>query len=268
MSARNDFIRWVYRHGTTRRLLLEWHALPARKLLLGLSSNKSWSEAGEDQCLRQIAEEVGCLEKGFYVDIGANLPTRRSNTLALYQAGMRGLCVEPNLELAALFEKVRTEDEVICAAVGEEFSVGQLQRFNYHVFSTCSEEIAQERLEGDRETLKTSLLRSSLVAMLPLKELLGKYLSAGGKGRTFFLLKTDTEGFDLNVLRSNDWEKFQPLAILTESTGQEVEIAPFLEQKGYVLAKSFPVNQLFLRSETFEACVKAKLFTPNSSERS
>ena len=256
-------MHFIYGHGVTRRLLQEWHALPGRKFFSRseLLAGKSWSEAGEDFCLLQIAKELGVIGDGFYVDIGANLPTRRSNTFALYRAGMRGLCVEPNIELAALFEKVRSEDDVVCAAVGDSYSVGELSRFNFHVFSTCSEAVTRERLSEGKSALKASLLRSSFVAMLPLSGLLETYYERRKKS-SFFLLKTDTEGFDFEVLQSNDWKKYKPLCILTESTGQEEKIVKYLEEKGYLLAYTFPVNQLFIRKEEFERCGKLKILSP------
>ena len=178
MKISKNIIRAVYERGISRRLLQEWHAFPARKLFrkLGLFKGKSWSEEKEDLCLLEIAQELGMLDDGFYVDVGANLPTRRSNTFALYQVGMRGLCLEPNIELAALFEKVREEDDLVCAAVGEAFAVEELRRFNYHVFSTCSQTVADDLLSGENR-LQASLLRSSFVAMLPLRELLQRYHS-------------------------------------------------------------------------------------------
>ena len=261
MKVSKKITRAVYGRGVTRRLLQEWHALPGRKLFrkIGFLPHKSWSEAEEDLCLLKVAEHLDMLGDGFYVDVGANLPTRRSNTYALYRAGMRGLCLEPNIELAALFEKVREEDDLVCAAVGEAFAVEELRRFNYHVFSTCSQTVADDLLSGENR-LQASLLRSSFVAMLPLRELLQRYHSQQKRG-PFFLLKTDTEGFDLEALKSNDWDLYQPSCILTESTGQGEEIASYLQAQGYLLARQFPVNQLFMRKEDFEICQKANLFS-------
>lgn len=259
MSLKRKISRSIYNCSSTRRWLQEWHALPGRKWVrkIGIGSRKSWSEDGEDKVLLKIARELDFLENGFYVDVGANLPTRRSNTFGLYCAGMRGLCLEPNLELAALFEKVRDEDEVVCMAVGEESEIRSFFRFNFHVYSTCSEAEAEKQLEG-RSKVQATLLRSSKVPMFPLRDVLVKYVDPTREGG-FFLLKADTEGFDLEVLRSNDWSKFRPACILTESTGQQSDILSFLQENSYRLAHSFSVNQLFLKEEEFSKCVELGL---------
>ena len=259
MSLKRNLSRFVYENGSTRRVLQEWHAFPGRKWVrkTGAFASKSWSEHGEDTLLLKIGEGLEVLKDGFYVDVGANLPTRRSNTFALYCQGMRGLCLEPNLELAALFEKARDEDDVVCAAVGDTFSVASFWRFNFHVFSTCSESVAQGRLEGTNQ-MQSSLQRSSLVPMIPLRELLKEYF-VRRKDEAFFLLKADTEGFDLEVLRSNDWSQYRPICVLTESTGQTNEISLFLQEKGYRLAHSFPVNQLFVEERSYSKCVELGL---------
>jgi len=51
---------------------------------------------------------------------------------------------------------------------------------------------------------------------------------------------------------------------LTESTGEKSEIAIFLEQLDYVLAKDFPVNQLFLQQEIYQKCVANGIFEPKN----
>ena len=65
----------------------------------------------------------------------------------------------------------------------------------------------------------------------------------------FVLLKTDTEGWDLSVLQSNDWDRFSPEFVLSESTGSKTEIGQFLRRKGYELFREFPVNQLYRKSQ-------------------
>lgn len=223
-----------------RRAWLELQALPARRPFRAWAGERSWSENGEDDVLLELAGD--CLSDGFYVDVGANLPTKRSNTFRLYCRGMRGVCVEPNLELASLYERVRPRDMVVCAAVGSAPGVAMLQRFNFHVFSTCSQSEG-ERLEAERERMRTRLLRISPVPMLPLTSIMEAVRSrfAG----PFFLLKTDTEGLDLEVLRSNDWQRDRPRYVLTESSGELGEVHAFLEKNDYRLHTQFHSNQLF-----------------------
>ena len=66
-------------------------------------------------------------------------------------------------------------------------------------------------------------------------------------------MSIDVEGFDLDVLRSNDWRQFKPKVILAEDYGSESiekslasSVAYFLGTNDYVMfAKT--VNTLFFR---------------------
>ena len=244
-SVKQRLASTVFRQGWSRRLWLDLQCLPGRGPGRLWGKNRQWSEHGEDARLLELAREY--LADGFYVDVGANLPTKRSNTFRLYCHGMRGICLEPNLELAALYERVRPGDEVICAAVGAQPGLGFLHRFNYHVYSTCSESEGKRRAESASPRMRTELLRRSPVPVVSLKEVLA---GAGGRFQgPFFLLKTDTEGLDLEVLRSLDWERTRPLYVLSESTGATGEVRAFLEENGYDLLEQFPSNQLFASRE-------------------
>lgn len=247
---------FLYSHGVTRRLIQNFHALPALAPFRGWSLRQQWSESGEDRLLLTIASKLGVLSEGYYVDVGANLPTKRSNTFRLYLAGMRGVCLEPNLELACLYEKVRPLDQVMCVAAGEGQSIEMLSRFNFHVFSTCSSEEASER-EARSSGIGAKILRTSYVPSVSLRSVLERVELAGRS--EFFLLKTDTEGLDFEVLKSSCWERFRPVAVLSESTGEEEEVRALMAEVGYREAAVFPSNQLFLRKDVHECMVREKI---------
>lgn len=202
----------------------------------------------------ELASRLGLLESGFYLDVGANLPTKRSNTFRLYLGGMRGICLEPNLELACLYERARPFDHVICAAVGLGSSIKKLSRFNFHVFSTCSSDDANER-EIKSSAIGARVLKTSFVSSVSVENILrGVEMKERPE---LFLIKTDTEGFDLQVLESNCWISFRPIVVLSESTGEEKKVRTLMEEAGYRLAKSFPSNQLFLRNDIDEVLVSS-----------
>jgi hypothetical protein len=66
----------------------------------------------------------------------------------------------------------------------------------------------------------------------------------------------DAEGFDLSVLRSNDWNRYVPQYVLAEdSSGADVEavlqlpLAGFLRSVGYVLFAKTANTQIFRRKQ-------------------
>ena len=89
--------------------------------------------------------------------------------------------------------------------------------------------------------------------MFTLAEILDKHLPAG---QEIDFLSIDVEGLDLNVLKSNNWQKYRPKLILTESLDNssiaaiaKSSIGIFLgEQKYSLYAKT--VNTLFFKDET------------------
>ena len=76
------------------------------------------------------------------------------------------------------------------------------------------------------------------VNTIPLLQVLDEYLP---KGTTIDLLNIDTDEFDLEVLKSNGWNKYYPLFIVIEShiTTEHLkksEIYEYLAGKNYELA--------------------------------
>ena len=66
-------------------------------------------------------------------------------------------------------------------------------------------------------------------------------------------MSIDVEGLDLNVLRSNNWEKYHPNFILVESQNSNIdhfkhsEIYQYMESKNYQLVAK-TLNTFFLKS--------------------
>lgn len=241
---------FLTKHWLSRMLLQEIQVFFGRRCFQNQAAKRSWSEEGEDELLLELARQLGVLKKGFYVDVGANLPTKRSNTFRLYCSGMSGLTIEPNLELAALHERIRPRDYQLSVAVGSGKGIAWLHKFNFHVFSTCSVSEAKKRRSGEGGRMIPKSLGSSCVAILPLRDIITDIYNVSE--REFFLLKTDTEGFDGEVISSNDWEKLRPQCILSESNDEKKEVSSFLAEKGYSKFHSFTSNDLFLRNDLLQ----------------
>jgi len=79
----------------------------------------SWSQGGEDLALLHA---ISGKKDGLFIDVGAHHPFRFSVTQHLSRLGWRGVNVDANSELIEIFNKERTRDLNICAAVGTEKS--------------------------------------------------------------------------------------------------------------------------------------------------
>ncbi|MDD3050794.1 MAG: FkbM family methyltransferase, partial [Candidatus Cloacimonetes bacterium] len=124
--------------------------------------------------------------------------------------------------------------------------------FNEPALNTFSEHLAQDRQKSNNQYVIEKELE---LRTFKLSEVLDKYLPAEKK---IDFLTIDVEGFDLEVLKSNDWSKYIPSFILIEvlksNSYHDVissDINVFLEQKGYVFfAKS--LNTIFFKHLSYK----------------
>src|SRR5690242_18514402 len=97
--------------GRIRRLL------ERQGLVRPASSRISYAQCGEDLIMDLIFTGLR-LPQPTYLDIGANDPVNFSNTYYFYQKGCRGVCVEPDPNLAEAFRRRRPKDTCLNAGVG------------------------------------------------------------------------------------------------------------------------------------------------------
>lgn len=148
------------------------------------------------------------------MDIGAHRPIKISNSFYFYIRGWHGITVEPQVDLYELHCNARHRDTQI--NVGIDLLAGEMDfyRMNYSTLSTFSKEEA-ERMANmpDHEILETIK-----VPVLPLSEVLSKY--AGNTKIDF--MSVDVEGKDMDVLKSNDWDRFRPTIVVVETSEYRV----------------------------------------------
>lgn len=190
---------------------------------------KSYSQEGEDMILNRIFNGKS---NGFYVDIGAHHPKRFSNTNFFYQRGWSGINVEPNPDVLRIFNIERHRD--INLQCGISTSVGKLKYFCFDdpALNTFDEVTAQSRIE---ET-SYRLVKIQEIPVYQLKDILIENLPSE---KTIDFLSIDVEGFDLFVLKSNDWDLFRPSYVLVEVLNATLEqainseIANFMKDQRY-----------------------------------
>jgi FkbM family methyltransferase len=219
-----------------------------RKLPFGLaltrSGKRSFSQEGEDMVLARIFEGKS---NGVYVDVGAHHPIRFSNTYMFYLRGWSGINVDAMPGSMEAFRKLRPRDCNVEALISNKSGSVKYYLFNDFAMNTCDAELARQRdgLAHFRLTGTRTLQPQSLSAILE------KHFPAG---REIDFMSVDVEGWDLDVLESNNWQKFRPAIVLIEDCllsmdhALESPGARFLRQRGYALfAKT--VNTLFFRRE-------------------
>ena len=192
--------------------------------------NVSFSKSGDDIQLKKLLPRV----PGTYVDIGCWHPVKASNTYYFHLRGWKGICVDPNPELRTRFNSARPGDTLITAGVAP--TAGSMTyymlREPHSSMNTLSQQFLQENgLMGHvKQTIEVPTLR--------LAELLERHVQPEDR-LDFF--DVDVKGYDLAVLKTNDWDRFRPKIVVVEShdalaVDVESEMARYFADVGYSLA--------------------------------
>jgi FkbM family methyltransferase len=164
---------------------LHYIYLELRNLLFKRLLQGSYSQNGEDLLIDRL---LNYKKSGFYVDIGAHDTTRFSNTKKFYKKGLRGLNIDPNLNLIKKFEEQRRKDINLAVGIGSKVGTLTFYEFLPSTLSTLSKDEADKYInEGFR------LVGKSKVQVKTLESILDKYC----KSVSIDFLSVDTEGTDL-----------------------------------------------------------------------
>ena len=209
-----------------KRFLLKY--LPIHKFI----SQASYSQEGEDVVLLGFYEGRKKY-KGFYVDVGAHHPYRFSNTMAFYKKGWKGINIEPNPEAMKWFRWFRKRDVNLNLGVAENDGTLTYYCFNEPALNGFSSKISAQR----DNTAHYSIVKTIDVPVRRLDTILDQYLQSDTK---IDFLSVDAEGFDLAVLKTNNWSKYRPYYILVEDSYDmdgysSTPIIDFLKEQGYRL---------------------------------
>jgi len=175
------------------------------KRLIRQRYNISFSKAGDDI---QLMKLINNYTPGAYVDIGSWHPIKASNTYYFHLRGWKGICIDPNPELEILYKKHRPKDIFINAGIG--LSNASMEYFI--VEDSSMNTFSYEFLV--KHNLQSKIIKQSSVPIISLCEILDQNLTQNDRLDFFDL---DVEGLDLDVLKSNDWNKYRPKIILVET---------------------------------------------------
>lgn len=205
---------------------------------------RSYSQEGEDRVLETLMFKLhGSKHRkvGFYVDIGAHHPHRYSNTYLFYQRGWRGINVDALPGSMRAFQRQRPRDINLERGVGEQSGEMDFYVFNEPALNTFDASLAQHRCNDVWHVVEVRK-----VSVQPLSLILEEHLP---HGKRIDFMSVDVEGFDLNVLASNDWDRYRPLVVLAETLGKSIE--EVLDDPLYGYMKSL---DYVLYSKTVNTC--------------
>jgi FkbM family methyltransferase len=182
---------------------------------------------------------------GTYIDVGAGHPIADNVSFWFYERGWHGIVVEPQSELAALYQRLRPRDIALRGLLGR-----QRGEIDFHVvdrlhgLSTTVEDVAQKaRAFGIAH--RTVRMPVTTLARLCEEHDLGP----------IDFLKVDVEGAEGDVLFGGDWKRFRPKVIVVEAvTPMTSEPSwqgwePFLVAQGYRFVLFDTLNRFYVAQE-------------------
>jgi FkbM family methyltransferase len=165
----------------------------------------SYAQNFEDVMLWRALKRI---DRGFYIDVGANDPDHESVTKAFYERGWRGINVEPVPQWFERLEKARPRDINLQLALGAEPGAITLYEIPDTGLSTVEKKFA------DRHEAELGFQnRELLVKMDTLSGICERFRQA-----PIHFLKVDVEGAEKAVFEGTDFGKIRPWIIVVEAT--------------------------------------------------
>jgi hypothetical protein len=217
--------------------------------LLFLAANrKTFSQSGEDLIISKWFHN----EKGRYVDVGSGEPIRGSNSYLFYRKGWRGILIDPIKSNNGANRFLRPSDKSINALIGPKAS-RNFWIFEPYQYSTMDEKVAKDLISFG----KIKFVKKAILNTVPLSNIV---FESSPTDPTF--LTIDVEGVELDVLKSNDWEKFKPRLICTEvwfseTDDKNISIEGYLAAFGYACVQKEKTTWIFVHN-TFLAEINKK----------
>jgi FkbM family methyltransferase len=210
----------------------------------------SYSQSGEDLIIQQIFMALG-LDRITYLDLGANHPTRFSNTYLFYSNGSSGVCVEPDPTAQPLFRRWRDRDTLLTCGVGLEEGEADFYIMTTNTLSTFSKEEA-ERYQGYGSQKITKVVK---LPLKPVNKILEQYFEKSPN-----LISLDIEGMDFQILQSLDLDKWRPevfcietLTYTEDKTERKLrEIIDHMLDKDYMVYADTYINTIFVDRKTWQ----------------
>ncbi len=185
-------------------------------------------------------------KSGFYVDVGCFHPIRLSNTMFLYSKGWTGMNIDLSKKSIDLFKIRRPRD------INLNFGVGSKNEtldyfYNKKVFANNTFDI-----DFAKSFLKKDKIKKGTVEVKTLDYIMDNYSTE----KKIDLLDIDAEGYDFEVLKGINYEKYVIDLIMIEVHHYDdktkkiaKEILDFLTKKNFKLIfGTYPGNCIFKQS--------------------
>jgi len=202
------------------------------------------SQLGQDRYLNE--NYFKNKTNGVFVDVGAHDGNTYSNSKFFEELGWTGLCIEP---IPSIFNKLKDSRKCICENYAISDTEGENEFLLVHGYAEMLSGLAKEydpmhldRIKGEinhyggsKELIKINTLK--------LQTLLDKHNIT-----KIDFLSIDTEGNELKVLKSVNFNKTNIFAIAIENNYKDKSINEFLSTVGFKYITNLDVDEIYINN--------------------
>jgi FkbM family methyltransferase len=175
------------------------------------------------------------LDRGYFVEVGANHPENGSQTFGLEQSGWTGILIEPQPELADALRRRRSA-QVFAEACTSRRNAGS--RMTLH--------LAGGHSSFDRN-LNLAEVKPHGAVDVPTRTLDEILIAAGAQKVDF--ISIDVEGHELDVLDGFDLERWRPGLVLIEDLLLHLRLHRYLMRRNYRWFRRTGINNWYVPAD-------------------
>jgi len=177
---------------------------------------------------------------GYFVDIGAHDGVTFSNSKFFEELGWNGICVEPNPIIFKQLQSTRTS-KCVQKAVGDKKNYAQFFQITKgpDMLSGLVDEFSQRGIKNIYNNLEDTESSFDYIDVeLDLFENIVDFVEID-------FLSIDTEGNELKILQTIDFDKYQIKVITVENNEYDNRFINFLTSKGFTFVKRLGCDELY-----------------------
>jgi FkbM family methyltransferase len=202
---------------------------------------KYYSQFGQDQFIyKNFFQEK---TKGYFVDIGAHDGVTFSNSKFFEELGWEGVCIEPNPKIFSILENNR-KCKCVQKAISNNTRISQFFQIieGPDMLSGLVEEFSDNAILRINDELKD---KSEGFDYIDVECDLFENIVNQPK---IDFLSLDTEGNELKILQSIDFDKFDIKIITVENNDYDKKFFNFLTSKNYTFITSLGCDEIYQKT--------------------
>ncbi len=212
---------------------------------IGKNSEGYYGQCGQDKYLYENLFKNK--KNGIFIEIGAHNGIAYSNTKFFEELGWKGICIEP---IPEVFEELKKNRKAICvkgciadkkgkanflSVKGPEMLSGLVDKYHPAHMNRVNTEISDPSNKGSKQIIEVDCY------------LLNDILEENKMFHVDYL-SIDTEGNELDILKSIDFKKFDIDVIEVENNFNDDIAKNYLVSKGYSFVKKVGWDDIFRKS--------------------